>query len=218
MGKACVLKGLKYKRSLKTHFSLRSFQTLFIILTLMEFITLKNKDNVRLIKDVIIRPLKINRDESGVLVETLRKDWKEIYEGREFAMQYYSITKSGVARDENVWHYHPTVQEDRFLVTRGDVIVAVADERHGSPTEGLLNLFYMQSEIDPYILLIPKKTLHGFMVVSKEDAVLLNFPTVLYNPKEEGRIPYSKAKVKSKDGTLFDWDIVRKNFSKKSNG
>lgn len=184
----------------------------------MNFITLKNKDEVKLIKDVLLFPLKINRDESGVLVETLRKDWREIYEGREFAMQYYSITQSGIARDENVWHYHPTVQDDRFLVVNGDIVVAVADNREGSETKGVLNLFYMQSRVDPYILLIPKKTLHGFMVTSRENAILLNFPTDLYNPKEEGRIPYSEAKVKFEDRTLFDWDVVRKESLQKSDG
>ena len=178
----------------------------------MNFITLKNKDETKLIKDVLLFPLKINRDESGILVETLRKDWKEIYEGREFAMQYYSVTQSGVARDENVWHYHPTIQDDRFLVVKGEIIVAVADNREDSETRGPLNLFYMQSQVDPYILLIPKKTLHGFMVVSKEEAILLNFPTDLYNPKEEGRIPYNEAQVKQEDGSLFSWNNVREHF------
>ncbi len=179
----------------------------------IELINLENQDAVRLIKDVLLYPLKINKDESGILVETLRTDWPEIYgENREFFMQYYSVTKSRVARDENVWHYHPTIQEDRFLVVKGDVIVAVADNRGDSETQGVLNLFYMQSQINPYILLIPKKTLHGFMVVSKEDGVLLNFPTGLYNPKEEGRIPYDKAQVKFTDGAFFNWETVRKNL------
>ena len=47
----------------------------------MEFITLENKDNSRLIKDVIAHPYKVNEDSSGVLVETLRKDWM-IFMGR----------------------------------------------------------------------------------------------------------------------------------------
>lgn len=179
----------------------------------MELITLKNQDAVRLIKGVILYPLKVNRDESGILVETLRSDWKEIYgEGREFAMQYFSVTQSGVARDEDVWHYHPTVQEDRFLVAYGEIITAVADNREESETKGILNLFRMNADNDPYILLIPKRTLHGFMVVSKTPAVLLNFPTTLYDRKEEGRIPYDEVKVKFSDGSLFSWDVVRRKF------
>lgn len=180
----------------------------------MEFITLQNKDNQKIIKDVVIHPLKINKDESGILVETLRKDWPVIYgEGREFAMQYYSTTPAGLARDENVWHCHPTVQEDRFLVINGEIVVAIADWRKESETYGLLNLFHMVPDKDPYILLVPKNTLHGFMVVSKAPATLLNFPTAVYNPAEEGRIPYSQAQVKMEDGALFSWDFVRKSFS-----
>lgn len=184
---------------------------------MIELITLENKDSVKFIKDVLLYPLKVNRDKSGVLVETLRKDWPTIYgANREFAMQYFSITEGGVARDEKVWHFHPTIQEDRFLVVSGEVVVAIADNREASPTNGLLNLFYMRPENNPYILLIPKKTLHGFMVVSKDPGVLLNFPTSLYNPKEEGRIPYDEARVKFTDGSSFSWDIVRESF--KNNG
>jgi len=144
------------------------------------------------------------------LGETLRSDWNGIYgKGREFAMQYYSITPPGLARDEGVWHYHPT-QEDRFLTVQGAIITAIADSREESSTKGLLNLFHMKADEDPYILLIPKRTLHGFMVISKESAILLNFPTSLYNPKEEVRIPYKQAKIRVSDGSLFSWKAVRR--------
>lgn len=179
----------------------------------MELITLKNKDSAKIIKDVLLYPLKVNRDESGILVETLRKDWKDIYgKQREFSMQYFSVTDSAVARDETVWHLHTNYQEDRFLLAQGEVVVAIADSRDNSPTKGFLNLFYMKATEDPYIVLIPKNTLHGFMAVSKEPAILLNFPTGLYNPSEEGRVLYEEAKVKLNDGTLFNWDLVRKEF------
>src|SRR3989338_2485809 len=126
----------------------------------MEFITLANRDSSVLIKDVLMYPLKVNRDKSGILVETLRTDWKEIYgKNREFAMQYFSVTESGVARDEKVWHYH-SQQEDRFLVAQGEIMTAIADNRQNSKTFGLLNLFHMKADTDPYILLIPKETLH----------------------------------------------------------
>lgn len=178
----------------------------------MELITLANKEDSNVIKDVLMYPLKVNRDESGILVETLRVDWKDIYGvGREFAMQYFSVTESGVARDESVWHYHPK-QEDRFFVAQGEIIVAVADSRQDSKTFGVLNLFYMKADMDPYVLLIPKETLHGFLVVSHTSAVLLNFPTLLYNPDEEKRISYEEAGIKNSEGFLFTWDQVRRKF------
>ena len=127
-------------------------------------------------------------------------------------MQYYSITNAGVARDENVWHYHRKIQEDRFLVVQGAIVTAIADNRQESSTRGILNLFYMRANHNPYILLIPRKTLHGFLVVSKSPAILLNFPTQLYDPKEEGRISHSNAQMKLPNGDLFLWENVRKEF------
>jgi len=181
----------------------------------MEFITLKNKDSIKIIKDVVIYPLKVNNDESGVLVETLKTNWPEIYgPGREFAMQYYSITPSGIARDENEWHFHPTVQEDRMGVIQGEVIIAIADKREGSETKDVINLFKINALNDPYLVLIPKNTYHAFLVSSKEPAILINFPTALYNPKEEGRMPFDKADVRLPDGTLFSWDLVREALAK----
>jgi len=180
----------------------------------MQFITPQNKDGQKLIHDIVMHPLKVNKDESGILVETLRTDWQDVYgPGREFAMQYFSVTPSGVIRDEKVWHYHPGGQEDRFLVAQGEIVVAVADGRKGSPTEGLLNLFYMHAADDPYLLVIPKQTLHGFMTVSKSDAVLLNFPTRLYDPNEEVRVPHEEAEIKNAEGRLFSWGQVKKVFS-----
>lgn len=180
----------------------------------MELTTLKNKDSQKLIKDLVIHPLRVNLDETGgILVETLRRDWTDVYgPERDFSMQYFSVTDSGLVRDEDKWHYHPTIQEDRFLVAGGEVVVAVADNREDSETNGLLNLFRMKSDEDPFMVLIPKRTLHGFMVVSKEPAILLNFPTGLYNPSEEMRVPYDEAKVMTSDGILFSWDLVRDMF------
>lgn len=181
----------------------------------MDFIELDNLRTSKVIDGILTYPLKINKDASGVLVETLRADWKGIYgPGREFAMQYYSITQSGIARDEDVWHFHPTVQEDRFLLVQGEIVVAVADNREESSTNKLLNLFYMQADKDPYILLIPKKTLHAFLVVSDKPAIMLNYPTKLYNPAEEGRMPFKDAKIAFPDGEMFTWEKVRLEFPK----
>jgi len=180
----------------------------------MDLITLKNKDDQELVKDVILHPLKVMSDEKtgGILVETLRRDWKDVYgQDMEFAMQYYSVTDSGLARDENEWHLH-NEQEDRFIVASGKVVVSVADYRKESKTNGLLNLFYIDAIENPYLILIPKGTLHGFMVVSKDPGILLNFPTKLYNPEDELRIPYKEANIKTSKGVDFSWDQVRNNF------
>lgn len=180
---------------------------------MIDLITLENNKNQSLIEGTVIRPLKVNSDETGILVETLRTDWADVYgSDKPFAMQYFSVTEPGIARDENLWHYHPSGQQDRFIVIHGSIVVAVADNRKNSPTKGLLNLYHMDSK-QPYMLVIPKQALHGFIVTSSIPATLINFPTRLYDPKEEGRIPYEEAKIMTKDNTLFSWNLVRESFS-----
>jgi len=36
-------------------------------------------------------------------------------------------------------------------------------------------------------------------------AILINFPTGLYNTAEEGRIPYVQENIKTDTGELFNW-------------
>lgn len=157
-----------------------------------------------LIKDVVAYPLKVNKDERGILVEVLKRDWRKIFsKKRPFAQCYYSKTRPGLARDEDRWHYHPTKQEDRFVVVQGEIVLVLYDWRKNSSTYGQLNLFKMTGS-EPYLLLIPKNVLHCFKVTSNKPAILLNFPTTLYDKKEEGRIAFEK--VKLSDGSHFSWE------------
>jgi len=180
----------------------------------LPIITLGNRKN--LIEGVTLHKLKVNRDDRGILVETLKSDWRDIFDPqiRPFAMNYYSITKPGVARDEDLWHVHQK-QEDRFLTILGNTIVAVYDARKGSRTFGVLNLFRQGEENGDdgqYVLLIPRGTYHGFLVYGAKSAVLLNFPTRLYNPSDEGRVSHSQARVKLSDGRPFSWNLVRQSL------
>lgn len=164
-----------------------------------------NSQDKDLIDGVIIRKLTVHKDESGALVETLRRDWNDVYNDTDlsFAMQYMSITPSGLARDEDKWHVHK-FQKDRFICASGKIVTAIYDPREGSKTKGELNLFVMgpENEEEMYMLIIPENTYHGFMVISKEPGYLLNFPTQLYNPQDEGRI----------ENKEFSWAKVREDF------
>ena len=107
--------------------------------------TLDKLSKFPIIKDVVIKPLKVNRDKRGILVETLSNKWQDVFGSQKlpFSQTYFSITKSGVARDKDRWHYHPTKQIDRFVVVKGDIVIALYDWRKGSKTKDLLNLFKM---------------------------------------------------------------------------
>ena len=166
-----------------------------------------------LIQDVVLRPLQRNEDPRGVLVETLRADWADVYDPveRPFAQCYYSITKPGVARDEDRWHVHQH-QDDRFLAINGQLMVAIYDPRPGSPTRGQLNLFHIGPDApgdSDFLVLIPRQTLHGFLVTGAQPGTLLNYPTRLYDPADEGRIPFTEAGATFPDGSPFSWQSVR---------
>ena len=165
------------------------------------------------IHDAVGRQLRVNRDASGSLVEILRTDWPDIYRAgdREFAQTYYSSTPPGLARDETVWHVHDE-QEDRFVVAAGSVVLALWDGREDSPTKGVLDLLPMGAHMDDgsqYSVLIPKRVHHGFMVIGDRPAILLNSPTRLYNPRDEGRDPFDQVRAVFDDGSKFSWQAVR---------
>lgn len=156
----------------------------------MNYKYLDFEDSEGIIQGVVLRKLIFHTDKTGALVETLRTDWQDVFgEQLPFKMQYMSITPSFVARDEDKWHVH-NLQKDRFICVSGKIVTAIFDARPNSPTKGKLNLFKMgpENENEMYMIIIPEGTYHGFMVISTQDGYLLNFPTQIYNPQDEGRV------------------------------
>jgi dTDP-4-dehydrorhamnose 3,5-epimerase len=149
-----------------------------------------------IIKDVELRDLQVNADERGHLVETFREDWDMCDPKPE--MSYYSLSYPGVVR---AWHRHVRGQVDHFVCPKGRIKVGIYDERNDSPTEGELDTFVI-GEHNQQAIRIPGDCWHGFKVVGNEQAMLLNFPTQLYDyedPDEE-RIPYDTDRIP------LDWD------------
>ncbi len=180
--------------------------------------TLDKLGKFPLIDGVVVKPLKVNRDPRGYLVETLKESWPEVFNKKElkFSQNYYSLTDPGVARDENQWHFHPTKQIDRFAVMQGDIIVVLYDWRKDSSTYQYMNWFKMgenQGDKGQYLLLIPINVLHCFIVISKKPALLMNFPTQLYDPKEEGRIAFKDVKLKD-NHSIFSWELVKEHLGR----
>ena len=169
----------------------------------MNYLNSQNSKN--LIEGVVLRVLVIHKDESGTLVETLRRDWQDVFDNDEldFLMQYLSITPSGLIRDEDKWHVHKK-QKDRFICVSGKIVTALYDPRQGSKTKGQINLFLMgpAKKEEMFMVVIPEDVYHGFMVVSKEPGYLLNFTTQLYTGEDEGRVENSQ----------LDWRQVANDF------
>lgn len=175
-------------------------------------VLVRGADGAPAIHDVIVRTLTTHRDPRGTLTELLRADWAGVYgEAMPFAQVYTSTTAPGVARDVDKWHVHQH-QTDRFYCVAGRIVVAIADQREDSPTRGALMLVELAAQDDapaPMMVTIPPRTLHGFVVTSAGPATLLNFPNRLYDPADEGRLPFAEAAVRLADGTSFSYDLVR---------
>jgi len=151
-----------------------------------------------MIEGVRTKELKAHADERGALMEILRSD-DEIYSA--FGQVYVSYNYPGVVR---AWHYHRQ-QDDLWTVVKGMVKAVLYDGREGSPTRGEVNEFYI-GEQNRMLLRIPVGVMHGYKTVGDETALLLNFPTRLYNREEpdEYRLPYDSPEVP------YDWAIVMK--------
>ena len=58
-------------------------------------------------------------------------------------------------------------------------------------------------------MLIPPRVLHGFVVLGPEPALLMNYPTRLYDREDEGRVPIAESGARLADGRPFSWDVIR---------
>jgi len=148
-----------------------------------------------MIDGVKIKQLKRHADERGYLMELLRCD-DELFTN--FGQTYVSMNYPGVIR---AWHYHKK-QEDLWVCVSGMVKAVVYDSRDGSPTKGEVSEFFLGDD-NPSLLVIPSGTMHGYKTIGVQPSLLLNFPTLAYDPKEpdEYREPYNSDKIP------YCWDI-----------
>ncbi|MCL4441676.1 MAG: dTDP-4-dehydrorhamnose 3,5-epimerase family protein [Firmicutes bacterium] len=153
---------------------------------------------MELIKDVLVKQLRIIPDERGFLMEIMRADWPEFIN---FAQSYVTACYPGVYK---AWHYHEK-QWDHFSCVEGMVRLALYDAREGSPTGGKINVFHMGC-LNPVLVRIPPLVYHGFAAEGGRTALLINFPTELYHYKEpdEFRLPWNDPSVP------YDWEAVHK--------
>jgi dTDP-4-dehydrorhamnose 3,5-epimerase len=162
-------------------------------------------------------PRTVHSDPRGFLLETLRKDDRSV-QGDRFALTYISVTVPGEFRDRDRWHVHK-IQTDRFVVAAGEMILALYDGRPGSPTRGRIEALRMEGapfgqlaspakrEIITYLVPIPPGVYHCIGNLSEDPFVLLNSPTELYDPADEGRVPFTEVPIGELSGP-FTWDRV----------
>lgn len=145
------------------------------------------------IDGVKVKPLRIIPDERGWLMEILRRDEHDLFVG--FGQAYVSATYPGVVK---AWHYHRQ-QVDNFACLAGMIKLVLVDTREGSPTNGVVNEFFLGTE-QRLLVQIPPLVYHGWKCISPEPSLVLNLPSEPYryeDPDEYRLAPH---------GTLpYDW-------------
>ena len=147
-----------------------------------------------MIGGVVVKPLRVIPDERGFLMEMLRSD-DEVFE--RFGQAYVTACYQDVVKG---WHYNRK-QTDHFVCIRGMAKVVLYDQREGSPTQGEVQEFFI-GERNPLLVKIPILVMHGFKAIGNEMAMIINFPTELFNYEEpdEYRVPWDSEEIP------YDWD------------
>src|SRR5437867_9978370 len=109
--------------------------------------------NKRLIEGVAVKDLTLYVDDRGMVAEIVRED-DPIYHGR-FGQVYYATCNPGVVK---AWHYHK-IHSDILYNIYGATKVCLYDDREGSPTRGVTNVFVM-NEFNHIAVSVPPGVLH----------------------------------------------------------
>ena len=100
------------------------------------------------------------------------------------------------------FHYHQ-LQTDCWTLPVGSLQVALVDLRRQSPTYARKNTLYVGLG-RPWQILIPPGVAHGYKVIGTEAALMVYSTDRIYNPLDEGRIPFDDALI------AYDWETQHK--------
>jgi dTDP-4-dehydrorhamnose 3,5-epimerase len=157
-------------------------------------------DSPHRIAGVRIEPFPMYPDDRGYFLEVQRM-------GQGLAAEFPSATTQVSAALSfpgtiKAFHYH-LHQTDCWTPARGMLQVALVDLRVDSPTFGLRNTMYVGT-MRPWRVLIPPGVGHGYKVIGPGEAMLVYLTDRLYNPQDEGRIPYDDPSIR------YDWETQHK--------
>ncbi len=150
---------------------------------------------MKLIKDVIIKPLKPILDERGYLQECLRSDW-DLFD--KFGQAYITIAFPNVVK---AWHSHK-IQIDNLICISGNAKLVLCDKREDSFTYDMINEIFF-GELNPNLVQVPPNVWHGFKAIGNKKIIVLNCPTELYKYEspDEYRLPFDSDEIN------YNWDI-----------
>lgn len=156
--------------------------------------------SAELISGVRVEPFPIYPDDRGYFLEVQRmKQGLAAEFPPETTQVSAALNFPGTIK---AFHFH-LHQTDCWNPVKGMMQVALVDLRLGSPTFGKRNTLYIGT-LRPWRVLIPPGVGHGYKVIGSEEAMLVYLTDRLYDPKDEGRVPYDDASIR------YDWETQRK--------
>ena len=153
-----------------------------------------------LIAGVEVRPYTLWPDDRGYFLEVIRMG-----QGPASGFPAASTQVSaalGYPGTIKAFHYH-LHQTDFWVPMAGMFQVALVDLRKDSPTHGVRNTMYVGA-LRPWQILVPPGVGHGYKIIGNQPGMLVYVTDRLYNPSDEGRIPYDHP------GINYDWETQHK--------
>lgn len=161
---------------------------------------IRTPESPDLIDGVVVRPYDIWPDDRGYFLEVVRitqglaANFEPAQTQVSAALSYPGIIKA--------FHFH-LHQTDLWLPAQGMFQVALVDLRPESRTFGLKNTLYCGA-LKPWQVIIPPGVGHGYKLIGENSGMLIYVTNRLYNPKDEGRIPYNDPDI------AYDWELQHK--------
>lgn len=157
-------------------------------------------DSSRRIAGVEIRPQSLWPDDRGYFLEIMRfGQGLPAHYPPESTQVSAALSYPGTIK---AFHYHQH-QTDLWSAIAGMLQVALVDLRADSVTFGRRNTMYIGT-LRPWQILIPPGVGHGYKVIGEHPALLVYVTDRLYNPSDEGRIPYNEESIQ------YDWELQHK--------
>ncbi len=142
-----------------------------------------------------IKELKSHGDERGFFREIIRASdpfW-EIEAGSTNAAPFAQWSHSKMQKDVvKAWHFHHK-QIDWWYIGAGTARAVMIDNREESPTYKRRAEFLLGDDA-PLCVRIPTGVLHGLQVLT-DYAHLFYVTSEIYDPQDEGRVPYNDPEI-----------------------
>lgn len=161
---------------------------------------IRTPDSGDRINGVEVRPYDLWPDDRGYFLEVIR-----MRQGLAAGFPVESTQVSAALSYPGTikaFHFHRH-QTDLWVPAHGMFQISLVDLRPESPTYGLKNTLYAGS-LKPWQIRIPPGVGHGYKVIGESAAILVYVTDRLYNPQDEGRIPYNDSSI------AYDWETQHK--------